>query len=1010
MGYSLYKKVIQNIPIGYALYRVITDLDSLPCDYEFIEMNPAFEKATGLIESETIDKKVTDVLPELINKDIDWIKTYADMTYKGTKFEFERYNMAQDKWYRVSAFSPETGYLVTLVADITIEKRGYLNLAGSNKLLDEFLNSCRDMVYLKDDHFRHIFANNALAEFFDKDTNEIIGKDDFELMSVQMANRCRITDQEALIGGSKIVSEEIIMDKVYESIKFPIICPDGKTGVGAFIRDISKYKKQEQYYRKQLERQNILIDIYMRTFQNRQEQFDYALDEALKLTGSQFGSIFLYNEKSCRFTLNSWENLMITDHKVVEKLARYHNKKTGVWDKVVQQRKPIIVNDFQNIHIGNNWLPEGHTMVINLMSIPIIIDNCIVAVIGMGNKENGYDEFDVNEITILMHSVWLAAEKRSAQEQVMFEREKYNSILHELPAMICEFLPDSTLTFVNKAYSDYFGGKYDTLVDKKIIDIIPQGETNTVKLKYMDLTPQESTSKYIITVKFNGEMRSYEWQDVGIFNEQGIPICYYSIGFDITERVKTEKEQKKLLKQLDAMFNSHEAVMLLIEPFSGSIVDANPAATTFYGYTKKELLKMDMDDINTLPKEELANLRLKALNKGQKYFTFPHRLRNGEIRIVDVYSSPISYNGKRVLFSIIFDVSEREEAYKEIAYLNYHDYLTDLYNRRFFEEEFKRLNVRRRFPIAVVMGDVNGLKLINDSFGNFIGDILLKEAAKIIKATVRADDIVARIGGDEFGIILPNIDELETRALIKRIEEQIKKKDEEIITGKPYLSISFGYAVQERPEDSFDKLMKDAEGFMYSRKHYDSRSLKSNTIKIILNTLFEKSQREKMHSDRVGNISASIARAMGLDEGTINKIKAAGFLHDIGKIGIPEDILNKQGVLDKQEWEVMKSHPERSWRILENTFEFSEISNIVLYHHERWDGNGYPKGIKGEEIPLAARIITVADSYDAMTKERSYRKNISKDEAIEELKQCSQMHFDPHIVDIFINQVLIKYD
>ncbi|UWG98574.1 diguanylate cyclase [Dehalobacter sp. DCM] len=914
MGNSLYQEVLRNMPIGYSLYKVITDLDDRPCDYKFIEMNRAFEEATGLLESKTIGKKVKDVL-QWLNEEIDWVKAYIDITCKGMNLEFERYCLDQDKWYRVSAFSPEKNYLVTLVADITIEKRKYLDLAGSNK-----------------------------------------------------------------------------------------------NGIGAYIRDISKHKKQEQYLRKQLERQNILIDIYMRTFNTMQEQFNFALHEALKLTESEFGYIFSYDENSGEFALYSWENSMITDQNVIKGQAQSHVKESGVWDKVVQKRKPIIVNDFQKIDNRNNWLPKGHTMVANFMSIPIIIDSHIVAVIGMGNKENGYDEFDIKEITILMHSVWLAVEKRTAQERVLIEREKYNSILNELPAMVCEFLPDSTLTFANKAYYDYFGGEYDTLINKKILDIIPKEKSNKVKLKYMDLTPQENTIKYISTIKFNGKIRSYEWQDVGIFNKQGIPICYYSIGLDITERVKAEEEQNRVLKQLVAMFNSHEAVMLLIEPFSGNIVDANPAATTFYGYTKKELLKMCINEINTLPKEELANLRLKVLNKGQKYFTFPHRLRNGEIRIVDVYSSPISYNGKKLLFSIIFDVSQREEAYKEIAYLNYHDNLTDLYNRRFFEEEFKRLNVKRRFPIAVVMGDVNGLKLINDSFGYCIGDNLLKEAAKIIKGAVRADDIVARIGGDEFGIILPNVDELETRALIKRIEEQINKKDEESMTGKPYLSISFGYAVQERPEDSYDKLVKDAERFMYSRKHYDSRSLKSNTINIIMNTLFEKSQREKIHSDRVGDISASIARALGLDEGTVNKIKAAGCLHDIGKIGIPEDILNKQGILDEKEWEIMKSHSERSWRILENTYEFSEISNIVLHHHERWDGDGYPKGIKGEEIPLEARIITVADSYDAMTKERSYGKNISKDEAIEELKRCSQKHFDQRIVDVFINHVLQDYD
>ncbi|MBP8641186.1 MAG: HD-GYP domain-containing protein [Oscillospiraceae bacterium] len=145
---------------------------------------------------------------------------------------------------------------------------------------------------------------------------------------------------------------------------------------------------------------------------------------------------------------------------------------------------------------------------------------------------------------------------------------------------------------------------------------------------------------------------------------------------------------------------------------------------------------------------------------------------------------------------------------------------------------------------------------------------------------------------------------------------------------------------------------------------------------------------------------------LGFDVDSTNKIRTAGYLHDIGKIGIPENILNKKGKLDEQEMLVMKTHPERSWRVLQNSQEFSEISNIVLYHHEKWDGSGYPKGLKGEQIPINARIIKVADAYDAMTKDRSYRKKMSQTEAISELQNCSGTDFDPQIVEVFIGQVL----
>ena len=481
---------------------------------------------------------------------------------------------------------------------------------------------------------------------------------------------------------------------------------------------------------------------------------------------------------------------------------------------------------------------------------------------------------------------------------------------------------------------------------------------------------------------------------------------FTGIGLDITEQKAVWEEKERLLDQRNAMFNEHKAVILLLEPVTGKIIDANPSASAFYGYSREELLNMRIDDINMLPKEEIEAKLMEILNKEQEHFTFPHKLKNGEIRLVDVYSSPISYNNQTVLYSIVLDATKREEAIKEILYVSYHDYLTGACNRRFFEEEFKRLNTETNFPIAVVIGDVNGLKLINDSFGHHAGDDLLKEAVNRIRDCLRSGDVLARIGGDEFGLILPKTYELEAGDIVKRITENIEKKDDNKAPENSILSISFGFTVQKEVGADLGMLVKEAEGYMYSKKFYDSRSLKGKTINVIMNTLFEKSSREKTHSERVGNISAKIAERLGFDEERKNKIRTAGYLHDIGKIGVPENVLNKKGKLDAPERVIMNSHPEKSRRILQNTLEFSEISNIVLYHHEKWDGSGYPQGLKGNEIPLESRIISVADAYDAMTNNRSYRKQSSSAEAVKEIKACSGTHFDPQVVEVFIRQVL----
>lgn len=220
------------------------------------------------------------------------------------------------------------------------------------------------------------------------------------------------------------------------------------------------------------------------------------------------------------------------------------------------------------------------------------------------------------------------------------------------------------------------------------------------------------------------------------------------------------------------------------------------------------------------------------------------------------------------------------------------------------------------------------------------------------------------------------------------------------------LSISYGYDSKTTVKQSISDVIGNAENHMYQHKLYERSSLRSNTIDLIMSTLFEKSNREAMHSNRVSSICQSIATKMNLDNNTVSNMKIAGLIHDIGKIGVQEEILNKQGILTIDERRDVQRHPEIGWRLLSSTNEFSELAKFVLAHHEKWDGSGYPSGTIGEAIPLEARIIAVADAYDAMTNERSYRRKFTQEEAIIEMMKCSGSHFDPKIVDVFVNQVL----
>lgn len=353
---------------------------------------------------------------------------------------------------------------------------------------------------------------------------------------------------------------------------------------------------------------------------------------------------------------------------------------------------------------------------------------------------------------------------------------------------------------------------------------------------------------------------------------------------------------------------------------------------------------------------------------------------------------------------IVDDITESKLFQEKIEYISYHDKLTGVYNRRFFEEKLKKVDNKSNLPLSLVLLDVNGLKLVNDAFGHLKGDELLVKVTEAIKKECRYNDVVARIGGDEFVVILPKTNSEQVKIMVKRLNEHIESEEVCSIN----ISVSLGWDTKNQMGEKILDIFKRAEEYMYRRKLFESTSMRYKTIELIMNTLYEKNAREQEHSKRVSQLSEEIGKALSLSSAEIKKIKTAGLMHDIGKTAIDEKILNKAGPLTVTEWMEIERHPEIGYRILSSVNEYAFLAKYILSHHERWDGNGYPKGLKGEEIPLVSRIISVADSYDAMTNDRPYRKALSKDIAIDELNKNIGKKYDGRIVNAFVEQVLGK--
>ncbi len=362
---------------------------------------------------------------------------------------------------------------------------------------------------------------------------------------------------------------------------------------------------------------------------------------------------------------------------------------------------------------------------------------------------------------------------------------------------------------------------------------------------------------------------------------------------------------------------------------------------------------------------------------------------------------------------------------KRLLYSAVTDSLTGLYNHRFFQERLKaEINRagRQGEDMSVVIIDIDNFSMINNVYGHLKGDELLCQLANKIRNNVRSSDIVCRIGGDEFVLILPCTSDIEAYKVgfnILRVMERISKFKEVGV------SASAGVATFPEHATDEDELIKKADGALYWAKYhgksqvliYDPAAVEPfnvderiesieqygfmNTVHALAAAVDARDSYTQNHSKHVSHLITVLGRKLEMDEAQIKKLETAALLHDIGKIGIPDRILCKPGMLNETEMCQIMEHPEIGKKILSEAA-FAESALWIYSHHERWDGGGYPNGLKGESIPLEARMLAICDSFDAMISDRPYREAISLDDAIDEIRRGAGTQFDPDLAERFI--------
>jgi len=337
---------------------------------------------------------------------------------------------------------------------------------------------------------------------------------------------------------------------------------------------------------------------------------------------------------------------------------------------------------------------------------------------------------------------------------------------------------------------------------------------------------------------------------------------------------------------------------------------------------------------------------------------------------------------------------------KELEQQSLRDNLTGLFNRNFFENEMMRLATERYTPMGIIICDLDGLKFINDTLGHQSGDQMLITVADILRQNFRSSDILARIGGDEFAVLLPET----AKEVVEQIFQRLRQAVQDYNNSDPNLplSLSIGYAVDEEGTIDMQALFREADNLMYREKLQRDGSARNAIVQALTVSMRARDFDTEGHCERLQELAASLALSLDLSQNFVNDLFLFMRFHDLGKVGIPDNILFKHDRLTEEEWRQMRQHCEIGHRIASSVPDLQHIADYILKHHEWWDGRGYPLGLSGHDIPLACRILAVVDAYDAMTSKRPYARAMSHQDAISELKRCAGTQFDPKMVELFV--------
>ena len=577
-----------------------------------------------------------------------------------------------------------------------------------------------------------------------------------------------------------------------------------------------------------------------------------------------------------------------------------------------------------------------------------------------------------------------------------------DSVLDSLPDIVFFKSTEGVYLMCNKKYLELRGKTKEEVIGKSDFELYPKEEAEFYVEMDKNITNSGMPFEFGEWVQYPDGRRIYVHSiKTAQYNNKGELVGILGIGRDITEQKLMEQKLVERESYLSTILETTKEGFSILE-MNGNIVEVNDAFCEMTGYDREELLSMNIRSIDDkFGSEGISNNIRQIIEDGSTMLDTIHRRKDGSTNNVEV-SVTLLDKDKRLMVCFTRDITERKLEMKEKESLSYLDHLTGLFNRRYLEKELRRLDNSSSLPLAVLAIDVNDLKLTNDAFGHLGGDDLLREVGNVLRRSCRDGDILGRAGGDEFAIYLPKTN----REAAERVKERILREASEARVEPMVLSLSVGIAIKTEVSQNIADIIREADNSMYHDKVQFARMRKQAALDKFLSIIFTKTPYEKLHAERVAQLGFALAKEAGLSDDRLVGFKEAAYMHDIGKISISESILNKPDKLTLAEWDEIKHHPAIGYRILKGVEGYSFHARAILYHHERWDGMGYPMGARGDRIPILSRILAIADAFEAMTADRPYRGRMSVEAAVQELRNNAGTQFDPELVEVFIEKVL----